>query len=166
MPIYEFYCPDCHTIYSFLSRTVNTEKTPGCPRCHKESLQRKVSRFAAITGGKKESDDELGDLPIDETRMESAMESLASEAESLDENDPRAAAKLMRKLADMTGLRYGDKMEEAIARLESGEDPEAIESEMGDELENLDDAFVMPGKKGGRLRAMLPPRRDETLYEM
>jgi hypothetical protein len=26
MPMYEFYCPDCNTIFTFLSKSVNTEK--------------------------------------------------------------------------------------------------------------------------------------------
>ncbi len=118
-------------------------------------------RFSPRSHG---ADDDGGELPIDESKMERAIESLASEAESLDENDPKAAARLMRRLSDMTGLEYGDKMEEALAKLEAGADPEAIEAEMGDDLENMEDAFVLPGKKGGRKR--LPPRRDEKLYEM
>jgi putative FmdB family regulatory protein len=141
MPIYEFYCPDCHTIYSFLSRSVDTAATPACPGCGGDSLSRQVSRFAAITGGHRSGGEDDG-LPIDESRMESAMESLASEAEGLDEEDPRAAAQLMRKLSDMNGLRYGDKMEEA-----------------------MDDAFLLPGRTGGRA-AKAPPRRDDTLYDM
>jgi hypothetical protein len=78
--------------------------------------------------------------------MEQAMNLLATEAEHLDENDPRQAAKLMRKLTDMTGLNLGDGMEEALSRMERGEDPEAIESEMGDLLEG-EDPFSF-GKKG------------------
>ncbi len=166
MPIYEFYCPACHTIYNFLSRSVNTDGRPACPGCSGDSLQRRESLFATVSRSKEQDGDgEQGDLPIDEGKMESAIESLASEAETLDENDPKAAAQLMRKLSDMTGLRYGDKMEEALAKLEAGADPEAVEAEMGDDLESIEEAFVMAGKKGG-IRKRLPPRRDEKLYEM
>jgi len=52
----------------------------------------------------------------------------------------------MRKFSDMTGLHYTEKMNEALSRLETGEDPEAIEAEMGDALEN-EDPFVLPEKK-------------------
>ncbi len=33
MPIYEFYCEQCHTIYNFFSRKINLEKIPDCPKC-------------------------------------------------------------------------------------------------------------------------------------
>ena len=32
MPIYEFYCPDNHTVYQFLARSLALgDKTPRCP---------------------------------------------------------------------------------------------------------------------------------------
>ena len=112
----------------------------------------------------------MGDLPIDESKMESAIEALASDAESMNEDDPRAAARLMRKFSNMTGMEFNDGMQQALDRMESGEDPEAIEADMGDVM-NEEDPFVMPGQKGqkplgksGRTRAA--PRRDETLYDL
>lgn len=164
MPIYEFYCPDCHTVYSFFSKTVNTQKTPPCPGCKKSSLQRRISRFSVVSGGSEEAANGLDNLPIDESRMESAMASLASEAEGIGEDDPKAAARLMRKFSDMTGLKYTGGMEDALSRLEAGEDPEALESEMGGMLDNEEVPFILPGKGGGQKSA--PPKRDETLYEM
>lgn len=165
MPIYEFYCPKCHTIYSFFSRSVNTDKLPLCPGCKRNTLQRRVSRFAVVSGGKSEEKESAPDLPIDEAKMESAMASLASEAEGMNEEDPRAAARLMQRFSEMTGLKLGKNMEQALKRLEAGEDPEAIEAEMGDLLEGDENPFEIPGKKGRQKRA-LPPSRDETLYEM
>ena len=50
--------------------------------------------------------------------------------------------------------------------MESGEDPEKIEAEMGDLLEG-EDPFELPEKKGNVDK--LPraaPRRDETLYDL
>jgi hypothetical protein len=124
-----------------------------------------VSRFAVVGGSKKESDedDPLDNLPIDESKMESAMSALASEAEGLNEDDPRAAAQLMRKLSSMTGLQYTGKMEEALSRLEAGDDPETIEAEMGDMMRGEEMPFVLPGKKGIK---SAKPRRDEKLYDM
>jgi hypothetical protein len=83
----------------------------------------------------------------------------------MDENDPRQAANLMRKLSDMTGLNLGSGMEEALKRMEAGEDPEQIEQEMGDLLEG-EEPFALgekSSKKGSRMR---PPLRDETLYDL
>ena len=165
MPIYEFYCPQCHTIYSFWSKTINTEKSPLCPGCDKNCLERRVSSFAVISGGKAEGETPLDNLPIDESKIEQAMASLASEAGGIDEEDPKVAAQFMRKFSDMTGLKYGKSMEEALNRLEAGEDPEAIETELGDMLEGDELPFILPAQKSNS-KAVLPPNRDETLYEM
>jgi len=163
MPIYEFYCKDCHTIFNFFSTTVNTKKVPGCPKCKNPKLSKQVSIFS-VTGRAEENS--VDDLPIDESKMEKAMEMMAKEAENINEDDPRQAAKLMRKLTDMTGVGLGQTMEEALARMESGEDPEKIESEMGD-LMNDEEPFILPGKKGGKgQKRQSAPRKDETLYDL
>ena len=162
MPIYEFYCPQCNTIFNFFSRGINTTKRPLCPRCGKVELTRQMSAFA-IAGRAKE--DETGeDLPIDEHKMEQAMQTLAHEAERINEDDPRQAAALMRKLSSMTGLEMGPGMDEAIRRMERGEDPEAVEAEMGDLLES-EDPFILPTRKGSAPKRRAP-RRDERLYDL
>ena len=172
MPIYEFYCGDCHRIFSFFSKTVNTTRQPPCPKCHRLKLERQVSAFAAIRrrpGG--EGGEEKGDLPIDEAKMERAVEALAGEAENINEDDPRQAARLMRKFSNMTGLQFGDGMEQALHRMEAGEDPETIENEMGDLLNGEgEEPFVKPGDKAGKppsvSRTARPPSRDGTLYDL
>ena len=163
MPIYEFYCYRCHTIFNFFSRRIDTTTVPRCPRCKKIELSRRMSLFA-VTGKAKE-DGDLDDLPFDESKMERAMERLASQADGLDENDPRQAANLMRQFTDMTGMELGPGMREALQRMERGEDPEAIESELGDLLES-EDPFILPGKSGGGASRLVAPRRDETLYDL
>jgi putative FmdB family regulatory protein len=164
MPMYEFFCSDCNTIYTFLSKKINTEKVPSCPKCKNEKLERMVSRFAFTGSSKKESgdDSEMPDFPIDESKMEKAIASLASEAENINENDPRQAADLMRRLSNMTGLKLGDKMEEALNRMESGEDPESIEKDM----EDIDEKDLFKFENAGTIKKNIRPERDETLYEM
>ena len=162
MPIYEFYCGKCNTLFNFFSKSVNTDKTPYCPRCKKQKLRRQLSVFAKVTAGKSEADDHLP--PIDESRMEKAMAMLASEAESTGEDDPRQAARLMRKLSDATGLQLGAGMEEALSRMEKGEDPEKIEAEMGDLLEGEDPFTFGPRARKGGKRSR--PRVDEKLYDL
>ncbi len=167
MPVYEFYCPDCHVIFNFLSPRVNTEKRPGCPRCRRPELERQVSLFAISKGRKEDADgDDLPDL--DESRMEQAMMSLASEADGIDEDDPRQVARMMRKLYDATGMNLGAGMEEAIRRMEAGEDPDRIEEQMGDVLEE-EDPFGGEGAKRGLKnlrRRYLRPEVDDTLYAL
>lgn len=166
MPVYEFYCQDCHRIFNFFSKTVNTSKIPSCPKCGNPALSRRISKFA-VTGRAKENSED--DFPIDETKMEKAMMMLAKEAENMPEDDPREGAKLMRRLTEMTGLGLGPGMEEALRRMENGEDPETVEAEMGDVMEN-GDPFVLPdkaGKKGGNAPLLRgAPKRDDHLYDL
>jgi len=165
MPIYEFYCPACHRIFNFLSRSIDVERRPACPKCGRPDLSRRVSAFAISKGRKEEAqDDPLAKL--DESKLEKAMESLAGEAEGLNEEDPRQASRLMRKLFEATGMPIGGGMEEALRRMEAGEDMEKIEQDLGDVLE--EDPFSAGLKQGGSagLRRMLPPSVDSTLYEM
>ena len=162
MPIYEFFCEDCNTIFNFFSRSVNTTKRPLCPGCKQKKLKRQMSMFARLTGAKDEGP--MDDMPIDEAKMEKAMHLLAREAEGMNEDDPRQAANLMRKLSDVAGVGLGPGMEEALRRMEAGEDPDQIEAEMGDLLEE-EEPFLIGDKKGPKVRQKRP-RRDETLYEL
>jgi len=115
-----------------------------------------MSAFAFT--GKAREDGDMDDLPFDEGKMEKAMQMLAGEAENMNEDDPRQAANLMRKLTDMTGLELGAGMQEALKRMEAGEDPDAIEAEMGDILEG-EEPFAMPDKKGVR-------NKSKRLYDL
>lgn len=167
MPVYEFYCSDCHAIFNFLSRQVNTQKCPMCPRCGRPELERQVSRFA-ISKNRPEAETDGFPAGMAEEKMERAMMTLAGEMEGIDENDPRAMARFMRKFSEMTGMNLGGEAEEAMRRLEAGEDPEQIEAEVGDlfgDDSSLDGLF---GKE--RLsklkRRLAPPEHDETLYTL
>jgi putative FmdB family regulatory protein len=163
MPIYEFYCKDCHTRYNFFSRTINTTTIPRCPNCKTDSMTRQVSLFA-VTGRASEADD--ADLPFDERKMEKAMAMLGSEAENLNEDDPRHAADLMRKLTNMTGMELGPGMREALHRMAQGEDPDRIEAEMGPLLESEDPFILTDGKGKGIAARRSLPAKDETLYDL
>ena len=161
MPIYEFYCSKCNMIFNFFSKSVNTEKRPACPKCQKIGLERRMSVFATPQNRVEE------DMPIpdlDESKVEKAMSLLAREAEHINEDDPRQAANLMRKLTDMTGLNLGPGMEEALTRMEAGEDPEKIEAEMGDILEGEEPFGIK--EKLLNVSKSLPPRVDDKLYEL
>ena len=167
MPVYEFYCGDCHAIFNFLSKGVNIGKRPSCPRCGRPELTRQVSPFA-ISKNRPEAD-EVG-LPagLDEARMEQAMLALTGELGSIDENDPRAMAHFMRRFSELTGMELGEQAEAAMHRLAAGEDPEQIEAEMGDLFGNEDNLEGLFGK--GKLahlkRRLAPPEHDETLYPL
>jgi putative FmdB family regulatory protein len=170
MPIYEFFCPDCFTVYNFFSATIDTVVRPDCPRCGRKELERRPSRFATLKGGK--GDDEGADendpfAGMDEERMEQAMMSLGSEFEGMDENaepDPRQLSRMLRKFTEVTGLEAGPRLQEMMTRLERGDDPDALEDELGggEGDDDLADFFALKKKLlGARNRR---PKVDETLY--
>lgn len=162
MPIYEFYCPDCHVLFNFFSRRVDTEKRPACPRCRRPEIERRMSPFAISR--RREADEEVLPADMDEARLEQAMNVLAREAEGFNDEDPRQAARFMKRLSELTGLSLGEGMEEALHRLEAGEDPDEIEADLGEVLEGEDEMPSLAGKK--LLKRLLPPARDDKLYDL
>ncbi|HUU41700.1 MAG TPA: zinc ribbon domain-containing protein [Desulfatiglandales bacterium] len=161
MPIYEFYCENCNAVFNFYSKSINTSKRPACPKCNEVKLQRLLSRFSIRKQGSEESGEDS--FPIDESKIEKAVGMLAQEAQNINEDDPRQAANLMRRLSEMTGLHLGKGMQEAMERMEAGEDPEKIEEEMSDILE--EDPVVLPEKKTAS-KKFERLYRDDTLYEL
>lgn len=171
MPIYEFYCPRCHMLLNFLSRQVDTQVRPDCPRCGQPRLERRPARFATLRGrggeAGEEGEEESPFPGLDEERLERAMESMAGEMEQLGEDDdPRQMARFFRRFGEVAGMKPGPRMEEMLRRLERGEDPEALEEEMGggeegDEGE-MEEWFQLK-EQAKRLRRRRPPL-DETLY--
>ena len=48
MPLFEYACKDCDHQFEAL---VRASETPACPSCHGTTLERRLSVFAAHTGG-------------------------------------------------------------------------------------------------------------------
>lgn len=169
MPIYEFFCPDCNTLYNFFSSRIDTAARPDCPRCERPRLERRPARFAAITrsaGGDDDfGDDFAGDL--DEERLGAAFESVVGEMEAggADPDDPRQMAGMLRRVGAAAGLEPGPKLEEMLHRLEAGDDPEGLEEEMDGALDGGDGddplAELFRRKRSSRPRR---PRVDDELY--
>jgi hypothetical protein len=109
-------------------------------------MTKQMSRFAMTRGlkepaakGGTEGDDAA--MPnFEDPRVERAMSELERDMEHLDENNPKHMAHMMRKMKDlMPPGSVPKEMDIAIKRLESGEDPEKIEQDMGDVLGDLTD---------------------------
>ena len=123
-----------------------------------------MSTFATIGKANKEQDDMMAGM--DEKKMEEAFGSLMQEAEGMNEEDPKQMATLMRKFTEKTGMNLGDTMEEAISRMEKGEDPDVIEQDMGNRLDG-DDLFSFDGMKQKVLSVEKQfPDHDEKLYKL
>jgi len=179
MPIFEFYCPHNHRIYQFLARRADQAGLlPRCPDNPAWPLVREYSPFA-VTGRHREEPKgpELPDA-LDDPRMEAAMAELERDFGDLDDEnpDPRQLGHLMRRMSAITGESMPAAMQEMVRRLEAGEDPERLEEEYGDALDE-----PLPGEEGGaggdaadapghtRWRSLLrrrAPRRDPSLYEL
>lgn len=172
MPIYEYLCPHCNRIFSFLARSGQVDKQPTCPKCGASDLTRRISRFAFVraSGGRPRADTggmdagpvdrdprETGAEPPDDPRVEREMMRLMQDAEGLDESDPRQLGSFMRRMSALSGEPLDPEMEDAVRRLESGEDPEKVEEDMGD---------LFGDEEAGDGGPFGFPSRDEGLYPM
>jgi hypothetical protein len=63
--------------------------------------------------------------------MEAAMDAMEREFARADENDPRAMARMMRRMAGLTGEKIDGPMEEIVRKREEGADPESLEDDPG-----------------------------------
>ncbi|MCB1105804.1 MAG: FmdB family transcriptional regulator [Cephaloticoccus sp.] len=179
MPIYEYYCPQNHTIYQFYAKTLAQGKlTPKCPDNPRYSMTKMVSNFAITSGGKAEepsADASATGEEADDPRMEAAMQAMESEFSHIDENDPKAMARMMRRMAELTGEKIDGEMEEVVRKLEEGADPDSLDEQMGagddpddpyGETPAADESPEEKRERRHRWKALTrPPRRDPQLYD-
>ncbi len=172
MPIYEFFCPSNRRIYSFFARSLRfADIVPPCPDNPKWTLEKMISGFA-ITGRAKEKADAPGGDGFDESKMEAAMGEMEREFGHVAESenpDPRALAKMMRRMGELSGQKLPGQMDEVIARLEKGEDPDKLEAEYGDVFDAMDaagDASADGDTKKMKTRRARRITRDPKLYDM
>ncbi len=133
MPIYEYRCGDCNRRVSIFfptftaaeSRTAAGENR--CPRCGSANLTRLMSRVRALRGGGTDVEDFGGE----DTDMFGGI----------DDEDPRTIARWARRMKDSMGdeLDMGPEFDQALARIEAGEDPDKV-------MDDIDPAALAGGE--------------------
>ncbi len=122
--MFDYRCAGCGRKVTVLFRTlaaVDHSKVV-CDRCGSTKLTRLMPRVRVLRG-------EGGDTLGSEGDIDAG---LLRDMEGLDESDPRALGRFMRKMSEETGEDLGPEFGEVVSRLERGEDPESIEQKMGD----------------------------------
>jgi putative FmdB family regulatory protein len=98
VPIYEYECRGCNRRVSLLVRSLASAEAPRCPRCGSVELSRLMSRFATPKS--------------EDARLEAAAD--PSQFGDLDENDPQAVARFVKRMGEATGEDLGDDLGEAM----------------------------------------------------
>jgi putative FmdB family regulatory protein len=167
VPIFEYLCRPCNRIFSFLSLSSRVEASPACPRCGATDLTRVPSSFAVATPSKTKanpagSQHEAGPDDAAMSRMEAEVMQMADSMDEKDAEDPRVMARMMRRLAEVSGEKVTPAMNEMFRRLEAGEDPDTLEEELGPQLEaEMGEGGMGDDEGGGGM-----PTRDDGLYSM
>ena len=127
MPIYEFYCEDCNTIFNFFSKTVNTTKRPNCPMCKKRKLSRQMSAFS-FTGRAKEDGDMDAHHQGDEEGRQGHVQLRRRGDEALGVEPPHRAQHGLRRRGRLhDGLGHHGQLEQPGHPVGGDEDPSPVE---------------------------------------
>jgi putative FmdB family regulatory protein len=128
VPIYEYECRGCSRSVSLLVRSLASREAPRCPRCGSADLSRLMSRFATPKS--------------EDARLEAAAD--PSQYGDLDENDPQAVARFVRRMGDEMGEDLGDDLGAAMEEA-SGEEGGIEEGGLG----GADDGEASLSEAGG-----------------
>jgi putative FmdB family regulatory protein len=115
MPVYEYWCHDCHCKVSVYLKGFSGTGEVVCPQCSGKHLTRLFSTFAVRKTDKDFYDDILSDNQL--TRGMLA-------------NDPRALAEWSRRFEGRAGTQISPEYEEMTERLERGENWQKLATEM------------------------------------
>ncbi len=115
MPTYEYRCSDCGKRVSIFQSYDDYGKEPvQCPNCGSHDLKRLINRVRVLRS--------------EESRLDALSD--PSAWDGFDEDDPRAMARMMKKMGNELGEELPPEFDEVVDRLEAGENPEDIERSM------------------------------------
>ncbi len=107
MPIYEYRCQTCRTVFSVLTLRRALTDTMTCPACHGRQIGRVLSRFATPK--------------TEEGRLAALAD--PSRTAHLDERDPQSMTRFMKDLGDEMGDDIGADVEAAMEANSRDVDP-------------------------------------------
>jgi len=117
MPTYDFICNDCAQRFDvYMTYSDYGTQPVVCSNCGSKNTRRRMTRVRIAKS--------------DESRFDS-LEGDMGNLEGL-ENDPKALGRMMRKMGKEAGEDLPPEFDDVVGRLESGQSPEQIESEMPD----------------------------------
>jgi putative FmdB family regulatory protein len=117
MPTYDFICNNCRQRFDvFLTYAEYGVKTVQCAHCQSEDVRRRMTKVRIAKS--------------DESRLESAADDFSG-LDGIEEN-PKALARMMRKMGNEMGEELPSEFNEVVDRLEAGQSPEEIESAVPD----------------------------------
>lgn len=158
-----------------------------CPKCGCKKLEKKVSRFAISKGLVESAGSDQADpfANLDESKLEELMSEMApSMQDDAGDEDPKQMARLMKRMFELTGSEPTGAMLEAMKRMESGEDPDSIDEDLGCAIDEQSDPFSQSSaaassatskpagpkpagpKPAGLRRLFQAPKVDPELYEL
>ncbi len=120
MPIYEFRCRSCRRRTSVFTRAIGGDVDAVCSHCGSREMSRLVSRVAVLRS--------------DEDMFSGLDESALAD---VDENDPRAMARMVRRMSQQMGEPLDAEAEAELEKMEAGEMPD----DFGEE-DSGEDAFA------------------------
>ena len=128
MPNYEYRCLNCRKRFEiFMSYSEYGSRVVTCPHCQSDNITRRIGRIRVARSG--------------ESRIESMADPSALAAM---EDDPRALGRMMREMSGEMGEDMGPEFDEVIGRLEAGQSPDEIQSELPDLGGGAEDAGGPP----------------------
>lgn len=123
MPNYQYRCLNCKRRFEvYMTYSQYGQKAVSCPNCGSDQVERRIGRIRFA----RSEDSRLEDF--------SDPSSLAGL-----EDDPRALARMMRKMSHEMDEDLGPEFHDVVDRLEAGQSPEEIEKAMPDLAEGGDD---------------------------
>lgn len=154
MPIYEYYCPQCHGQFRHLAKCIDAPAPP-CPRCGNVEVSRQVSAAAVLHA------------------QPHHAKQLRETSRQVDRNDSQAIARFLQEsghLADADGV-YGSKVyRELLARRAEGAsdaDVDDLVSGLVTEMQStastqMAGAVMFSEQVENRMAAEGPPDHHET----
>lgn len=123
MPNYQYRCLNCKRRFEvYMTYSQYGQKKVNCTHCGSEEVQRRIGRVRFARS------------------EESRLEDLADPSSLAGlEDDPRAMARMMRKMSREMDEDLGPEFEDVVDRLEAGQSPEEIEKELPDLAEGGND---------------------------
>lgn len=125
MPTYEYRCEECRrkVVLRYKTYAEYDQATPTCTHCGSTSLTRLISRVAISRS-------------VTSRLMSGAWDDDDSALSDLENADPRTLGRMLREMSAEVGEDIGPEFDEVVDRLERGENPEDIEADLPDLMDD------------------------------